>query len=539
MIRVKERQRKPTPLCNATDMPTSVMVSCYGKFTVRLSMRKTQMNPDQSGCASTTSCTNRTTINWNKVRHAVKSLQRRIVKAVKAKHFHKVQALFRLLTRSFYGKLLAILRVTTNKGSRTCGVDKVLWDTPLSKQNAIGQLSIKGYRAKPLKRKSIPRKNGKFRHLGIPTIRDRAVQALFKLGLEPIAETTADPNSYGFRPKRSCADAIEQCHNVLGKRTSSQWIFEADIKGCFDNISHNWILQYIPLNKKVLRQWLKAGYMDHKTWFPINAGTPQGGVISPTIANMVLDGLEKEIYQKACRSQYSNGSWNNPLKVHFVRYADDFIVTCANREYLENEIKPLVSKFLALRGLELSEEKSKITHINDGFDFLGFNVRKYKNKCLTKPKKDSVKSIYSSIRECVTSNKTVTRKRLIQMIKPKIKGWANFFSHAASKRTFALLDNKMFKLLWKWACHRHPNKSKHWIKKQYFQSKGNQHWVFMATDKTTQIELPRFDATKIIRHNKVISLSNPYDREWDTYFDKRARKQFASYGNISNLVNDI
>ena len=173
-----------------------------------------------------------------------------------------------MLTHSFYGKLLAILRVTTNKGSRTCGVDKVLWDKPSRQWKAIEQLSIRGYKAKPLKRKSIPKKNGKLRHLGIPTIRDRTLQALFKLGLEPIAETTADPNSYGFRAKRSCADAIEQCHNILGKHSSAGWIYEADIMGCFDNISHPWILQHIPLNKKVLKQWLKAGYLDHKRLVP-------------------------------------------------------------------------------------------------------------------------------------------------------------------------------------------------------------------------------------------------------------------------------
>ena len=527
------------PMCNAPDMPTSVMVLYYEKFTVRFTMRKTQMNLEQSGCASPPTWTNWTSINWTKVNREVKSLQTRIVKAVKAKHYHKVKALLHLLARSFYGKLLAILRVTTNKGSRTCGVDKVLWDTPARRWKAIEQLSIKGYKANPLKRKSIPKKNGKLRHLGIPTIRDRAVQALFKLGLEPIAETTADPNSYGFRPKRSCADAIEQCHNVLGKRSSAGWIYEADIMGCFDNISHPWILQHIPLSKKVLKQWLKAGYLDHKRWFPTESGTPQGGIISPTIANMVLDGLEKEINQQACLTQYRNGRWYNPLKVHFVRYADDFVVTCANREYLEEIIHPLVGKFLAERGLELSPEKTKITHINDGFDFLGFNVRKYKGKCLTKPKKDSIESIYSTIRECVTSHKMVTQKMLIQLIKPKIRGWANFFRHAACKRTFALLDDKMFKLLWKWAKRRHPNKSLHWVKAHYFKQIGKRNWVFTTSDNKRQTELPRFDATKIIRHNKIKSHSNPYDKDWNGYFEERARKRLVKSKNISKLANAL
>lgn len=494
-------------------------------------MRKTQMNPPNGGCASETTWTSWHSIKWNKVARAVKSLQARIVKAVKAKHFHKVKALLLLLTRSFYGKLLAILRVTTNKGSKTCGVDKVLWDTPLRKWKAIELLSIKGYKAKPLKRKSIPKKNGKLRHLGIPTIRDRAIQALFKLGLEPIAETTSDPNSYGFRPKRSCADAIVQCHNALCQHKSAEWILEADIKGCFDNISHQWILQHIPLNKKVLTQWLKAGYIDKKQWFPTVSGTPQGGIISPTIANMVLDGLEEVINLHAHHTPNSN-----PFKINFVRYADDFVVTCSNSEYLELEIKPIISKFLADRGLELSLEKTKITHIQQGFDFLGFNVRKYNGKCLTKPKKDSVKSIYASINECVTNHKAVTQEQLIRMITPKIKGWANFFRHSAAKQTFSLMDNKMFKLLWKWAKRRHPNKRSRWIKDKYFKNKGNRHWVFSTTDKKQTCELPLFDATKIIRHTKIKSLSNPYDKEWEGYFKERAMRRLAKHENISKLV---
>jgi RNA-directed DNA polymerase len=514
------------PLCNVTDTPTSVVVLYYEEFTVRLFMRKTQMSPVPiaigiSGCASETKWTNWYSINWKKVHRGVKSLQRRIVKAVEAKRFHKAKALLYLLTRSFYGKLLAILRVTSNAGSRTCGVDNVRWNTPARKWKAIEQLSVKGYKAEPLKRKSIPKKNGKLRHLGIPTMRDRAIQAMFKSGLEPIAETMADLNSYGFRPRRSCADAIEQCHNVLAIGNSAEWVFEADIKGCFDNISHDWILQHIPLNKKVLGQWLKSGYIDNKDWFPTESGTPQGGIISPTIANMVLDGLEERIYQKACPNKSCNGRIYNLLKVHFVRYADDFIVTCANRDYLKNEIKPLIREFLAERGLELSEEKSKITHINDGFDFLGFNIRKYHGKCLIKPSKESIRDIYSGIRECIVSNKTITQDKLIAMITPKIRGWGNFYRHVVAKRTFSKLDEKLFRILWKWTKRRHPNKNTLWIKQHYFISKGNQNWVFATTGNRKHLELPRLDAIKIVRHRKVVSLSNPYNRKWDYYFAER------------------
>lgn len=494
-------------------------------------MRKTQMNHGQPGCASTPTWTNWSSINWTKVSRGVKSLQARIVKAIKAKHYHKVKALVHLLTRSFYGKLLAILRVTTNKGSRTCGVDQVLWDTPRRKWKGIEQLNVKGYKAKPLKRKSIPKKNGKFRHLGIPTIRDRAMQALYKLALEPIAETLADPNSYGFRPKRSCADAIKQCHNTLCQRKSAEWILEADIKGCFDNISHDWILQYIPVSKKVLTQWLKAGYLEKKHWFPTESGTPQGGIISPTIANMVLDGLEEMINQYAHHKPNSN-----PFKINFVRYADDFVVTSSNSKYLEQQIKPLISNFLAERGLELSVEKTRITHINQGFDFLGFNIRKYKGKCLTKPKKESVKGIYTSMKECVDNHKSVTQKELIRMMAPKIKGWANFFRHSCAKQTFSRLDNKVFKLLWKWAKRRHPNKGSRWVKAKYFKTKGKRHWVFSTTEKRKTSELPLFDATKIIRHVKIKNLSNPYDKEWEDYFKERTKGKLAKHSTICKLA---
>ncbi|MCP4265348.1 MAG: group II intron reverse transcriptase/maturase [Candidatus Brocadiaceae bacterium] len=488
------------------------------------------MNRLKGGCASQTKWLNWNDIDWRKVERGVMSLQRRIVKAVKGKRFQKAKALFHLLTHSFYGKLMAILKVSTSKGSKTCGVDKVLWNTPSKRWRAIEQLKIKGYRAKPLKRKSIKKKNGKLRHLGIPTISDRAMQALFKLALEPIAETLADPNSYGFRSKRSCADATVQCHNALSTRNSAQWILEADIKACFDKISHEWILQNIPVNKRVLKQWLRSGYIDKKRWFPTEEGTPQGGVISPIIANMVLDGLERTINLHAKHTPNKN-----PHKINFVRYADDFVVTGNDSEYLEKEVKPLISKFLAKRGLELSPEKTKITHISQGFDFLGFNIRKYKGKCLIKPSKSSVKGIYANISECVKSHKAVTQEELIRMIAPKIRGWANFYRHAVAKQTFSLLDSKMFKLLWKWAIRRHPNKGYRWIKAKYFKTIGTRHWVFTTTDKKLKGALPLFDATKIIRHTKIRKYANPFDKNWVEYFNnrKRGRLVFPKYQSLA------
>lgn len=478
------------------------------------------MKSHQKDCAPESKPKHWKSIDWKQVKQDVKSLQLRIAKAIMEGKHNRAKALQWMLTHSFSAKLLAVKRVTENSGKRTPGTDGVLWKTPVQKIQAALSLIRKGYKALPLRRLFILKKNGKKRPLGIPTMKDRAYQALHLLALEPVSETLADNGSYGFRQKRGRHDALEYCYIHLSRKDSATWILEADIKGCFDNISHDWILQHIPLSKEILSQWLKAGYIDKNNWFPTESGTPQGGIISPTIANMVLDGLETTINRHAVVRRN-----RNPHKIHFIRYADDFVVTCASGEYLEQEIKPLVSKFLADRGLELSPEKTRITHIDQGFDFLGFNIRKYKGKCLTKPKKEAVKSIYASMREYVTSHKSVSQKELIRILSPRIKGWANFYCHSTAKQIFSLLDRKLFKLLWNWAKRRHPKKGSHWVKAKYFKTKGKRHWVFSASDKMQAIELPLFDATKIIWHTKIKSLSNPYDEAWDSYFLEKSQSK--------------
>ena len=221
-------------------------------------------------------------IDWKAVTRSVKSLQIRIAKAVTAQQWRKVRSLQWLVTHSFAAKLLAVRRVTENTGKRTAGVDGQRWLTAKAKQKAVHKLRIKGYQAKAVKRIYIPKSNGKKRPLGIPTMHDRAMQALHLLGLDPVSETRADGNSYGFRPHRSCADAIERSFDLLAKKRSPQWILEGDIKGCFDNISHDWILKNIPLSKKPLKEWLKSGYKEGQKLFPTTSGTPQGSIISPT-----------------------------------------------------------------------------------------------------------------------------------------------------------------------------------------------------------------------------------------------------------------
>ena len=322
----------------------------------------------QCAGASSDNPVNWHSIDWVRCNQEVKRLQTRIVKATQEGRHGKAKALQWLLTHSFSGKALAIKRVTENQGKKTPGVDGKTWSTPEEKSLAIMTLKRHGYETMPLKRIYIPKSNGKKRPLGIPTMKDRAMQALYLLALEPVAETIADKRSFGFRPKRSAADAIEQCFSILSRKDRAVWILEGDIKGCFDNISHDWLLDNVLTDKIILKKWLKAGFVEKRQLFPTESGTPQGGIISPVLANLTLDGLEAELMSRWNR-YWSNGRWINP-KVNFVRYADDFIVTGNSKELLEQEVKPAIEEFMGKRGLMLSPEKTKITHINDGFDFL-------------------------------------------------------------------------------------------------------------------------------------------------------------------------
>lgn len=457
-------------------------------------------------------------IDWPQCHVNVRRLQARIVKAEQEGRGGKVKALQHLLTHSFSGKALAVKRVTENKGKNTPGVDMETWKTPEAKSQAVLSLSRRGYKPEPLRRVYIPKTNGKKRPLGIPTMKDRAMQALHLLALYPVAETKADPNSYGFRPERSTADAIEQCFTALAQAKCAQWILEGDIDGCFDNISRNWLVTNIPMDKVILQKWLKAGFIYKKKLFPTEAGTPQGGIISPTLANMTLDGLEQMLQNRFEQNQ----------KVHLVRYADDFIITGTSKEVLENKVKPLVEQFLAERGLALSVEKTKVTPIEEGFDFLGFNLRKYKGKLLIKPAKENVKLFLQEIRRIVKGNKTAEQVNLIGMLNPVVRGWANYYQHVVAKETFNRVDHEIWKILWQWAKRRHPNKSNYWIKDRYFKSMDGRKWVFadeagerLSDGTPKSIVLHQLSDTMIRRHIKIRSEANAFDTQWETYFEKR------------------
>ncbi|HTV39171.1 MAG TPA: group II intron reverse transcriptase/maturase [Candidatus Sulfotelmatobacter sp.] len=492
------------------------------------------MNVDSSMCASSGKAAHWQQINWLQCERQVRRLQARIVKATRESRWGKVQALQRLLTSSFCGKALAVKRVTENQGKRTPGVDRVIWQTPAARLKAIGSLQRRGYRSLPLRRVYIPKANGKQRPLGIPTMKDRAMQALYLLALEPVAETTGDHHSYGFRPERSTADALTQCFNVLGRGDSPQWVLEGDIKGCFDHISHAWMLRHVPTDKQVLQKWLQAGYIDNRTLFPTEAGTPQGGIISPTLANMTLDGLEKLLAKHFPRQKCRNGRRWSP-KVNLVRYADDFIITGGTKRLLEKEVRPLVKRFLHERGLALSADKTRITHIDEGFDFLGQNLRKYDGQPLAKPSKKNTQVFLEKVRGLIKENKSISQTQLIVRLNPIIRGWANYHRHCAASDTFHRVDHEIWRALWQWAKRRYPKKSRDWVKKHCFPAWHKRAWTFAAkTGKHKPDGTPIWGRltcageTKIRRHVKIRRNANPFDPQWRTYFNERKfQKKFG------------
>jgi RNA-directed DNA polymerase len=353
---------------------------------------------------------------------------------------------------------------------------------------------------------------------------DRAMQALYLQALDPIAETQADPNSYGFRKERCCADAIQQTYNALHQRTSAPWILEGDIAACFDKIDHQWLETHVVMDKTILHRWLKAGFIEKHVLHSTDEGTPQGGVCSPVLANLALDGLERRL-----RGKYPETSRpGRRAKVNLVRYADDFIITGATKELLESEIKPLVSAFLQERGLTLSLEKTRITHIQDGFDFLGQHIRAYHGIVLIKPSRKNIQKFLTNVREVIKGNAQATAGHLIALLNPKIRGWADYHRHVTSKETFVKIDNAIFNTLWHWAKRRHPNKNHRWIRRKYFHTVGSCQWVFSGELDGKPVQLLKAAQTPIQRHRKLKGAANPYDPAWETYFEERLGLKMAN-----------
>jgi RNA-directed DNA polymerase len=464
-------------------------------------------------------------IDWHKAHQTVRRLQARIVKATQEGNWWKVRSLQRLLTHSYSGRVLAVRRVTENHGKRTAGVDEELWDTPQKKTQGVKRLEEqKRYKAYPLKRRYIPKENGR-RPLGIPCMIDRAHQALHLLALDPTAETTGDPNSYGFRKERSPADAIQRCFNILGRPGSAQWILKVDVTACFDKFDHDWMLKHIPTDKKHLREWLKAGYLEENVFHETEEGSPQGGVISPVLANLVLDGLERLL------AEHFSSHWRHNQKVHLVRFADDFAITGCSRELLEEAVKPLAETFLAARGLSLSPHKTKIVHIDEGFDFLGQNIRKYKGKLLITPMAKSEKKLLTKVRLIIKNEgKNLSAYGLIRRLNPVIRGWANYHRHVVSQKSFNRVDYRIQRAIWQWAKRRHRDKSSAWLWQKYFAGAEPHRSIFhsrVANEDGQKETLTLYLAarTPIQRHVKVKAAANPYDPAWEMYFEERHLKK--------------
>jgi len=462
-----------------------------------------------------------TQVNWRKAMRIVKNLQRRIFRAAQQKDRRKVKHLCRLLLKSHSNLLVSVRQITQiNAGKATPGVDGEVALDSQSRERLVKELSqIQYWKAKPVKRVYIPKANGKLRPLGIPTIRDRILQNVARNAYEPIFEAEFEANSFGFRPGRSAWDAIGEVFLALSNGASgrNQYILDADIKGAFDHISHEFILNRIGQlpGRFWIRQWLKAGYVEFGKLHETGEGTPQGGVISPLLANIALDGLQA-LLGKGYR---------------FVRYADDFVVMTKTREALEQAL-PRIRAFLTERGLELNGEKTRIVHKTDGFDFLGFHIQDRKGKLLITPPKEKVKVLHRKVKETLKRLLHASPETVIRTLNPILQGWANYYSSCVAKETYSEIDHRVWQLLYRWMRRRHPNKPWHWIRKRYLTTQGRWNHVFFAEIRTRRgrkrkITLIKVVETPIVRHVKVKGTHSPFDPTLRQYWQERAERQAA------------
>jgi RNA-directed DNA polymerase len=466
-------------------------------------------------------------INWPKANRTVRNLRQRLFRAAQESNLKKVRSLQKLMLKSYSNRLVSVRRVAQiNAGKHTPGVDKLVLKTPAARGNMVDHLAhVTLWKAKPVRRIYIPKTSGKLRPLGIPVVVDRCLQAMVKNALEPVWEARFEGSSYGFRPGRSCHDAIEKIYGLARPNKTKKWVLDADIKGAFDHISHDYLLKAIgPFPaRELIKQWLKAGYVEQEMFHATEEGTPQGGVVSPLLANIALHGMEEAIGVKYDYRGQLIG------KRAVVRYADDFVCFCETKEDAE-QVQGILTGWLKERGLTLSQEKTRIVHLTEGFDFLGFNIRHYAApqtsrtgwKLLIKPSKESVKEVQKKVKGLWAEAQGGNVQAVLTKLNPVIRGWANYFRTAVAKEIFSKLDSWMFYKTDRYTRWTHPQKPKDWRQRKYWgrlNPDRRDPWVF--GDKQTGGYLLKFSWFPIERHTLVKGTASPDDPKLKDYWKER------------------